>query len=80
MAQVIKFASDIDGKEFNTQAEQLAYDASIKNKAVIDQFLDKHYPATGGKKQGPSRAIVGKGIALWMAEQAMAEEAEEAAE
>jgi hypothetical protein len=73
MAQVIKFASDIDGKEFNTQSEQLAYDASIQNKAVIDAFLDKHYPAGGGKKQGPSRAIVGKGIALWLSSQVAAE-------
>lgn len=70
MAQVIKFASDIDGKEFGTQAEQLAYDAAKNNEAAITAFLDVYYPKTGGAKQGPSRKIVEKGIALWLGEQA----------
>lgn len=74
MAQVIKFASDIDGKEFNTQAEQLAYDAAKNNEAAINEFLDKHYPKNpDSKKQGPSRQIVAKGIALWLCEQASGE-------
>lgn len=67
MAQVIKFASDIDGKEFDTLAAQLAYDAAKRNEAEITAFLDEHYPANpDAKKQGPSRKIVEKGIALWL--------------
>lgn len=71
MAQVTKFASDIDGKVFDTQAEQLAYDASKRNEAEIKAFLDKHYPINpDSKKQGPSRSIIEKGIALWLGEKA----------
>lgn len=73
MAQVIKFASDIDGKEFNTQAEQLAYDASKTNEAEIKAFLDIHYPVPKEGKSGPSRKIVEKGLALWLGAQAAAE-------
>ena len=70
MAQIMKFASVIDGKVFDTQAEQLAYDAAKNNEAEIKAFLDRHYPAVEGKKQGPSRVIVQKGLALWLGEQA----------
>lgn len=71
MAQIMKFASDIDGKIFDTQAEQLAYDAAKNNEAEIKAFLDRHYPVNpDGKKQGPSRVIVQKGLALWLGEQA----------
>lgn len=74
MAQVIKFASDIDGKEFDTLAEQLAYDAAKNNEASINEFLDRHYPANpDAKKQGPSRAIAGRAIANWLGEQAAAQ-------
>ena len=74
MAQVIKFASDIDGKVFDSQDEQLAYDASKRHEADINAFLDRHYPKAGeGKKDGPSRGIVAKGLALWLGEQGKAE-------
>lgn len=70
MAQITKYASDIDGKVFDTQAEQLAYDAAKKHEAVIAAFLDRHYPkAPEGKKDGPSRSIVGRALALWLGEQ-----------
>lgn len=70
MAIINKFASDIDGKVFDTLAEQLAYDAAKRHEAVINQFLDKHYPKVeDGKKQGPSRVIVSKALALWLGEQ-----------
>lgn len=75
MAQVIKFASDIDGTEFDTLAEQLAYDAAKQNEVAINAFLDRHYPkaAEGQGKTGPSRKIVEKGIALWLGEQVQPE-------
>lgn len=71
MAQVIKFTSDIDGKEFNTEAEQLAYDSAKRNEGVITEFLDVHYP-NGGAKAGPARAIAGKALAKWLAEHPVA--------
>ena len=63
MAQVIKYASEVDGKVFDTEAEQLAYDAAKKNETAITAFLDKHYPHTPGIKNGPSRSIASKAIA-----------------
>lgn len=68
MAQVIKFASDIDGKVFETQAEQLAYDAAKRNEATITAFLDKHYPNAEGKKLSSARTIAAKVVALWLGE------------
>lgn len=64
MAQIVKYRSDIDGKEFDTEHEQLSYDAGKRNEAEINTFLDLHYPVTG-PKAGPARAIVGKGLAKW---------------
>lgn len=82
MAQVIKFASDIDGTQFDTLAEQLTYDAAKQNEVAINAFLDKHYPKAveGQGKTGPSRKIVAKGLALWLAEQAQPQPEVEAAE
>lgn len=79
MAQITKFASDIDGKVFDTQAEQLAYDAAKRHEAKINAFLDAHYPVVAdAKKQGPARKIVAKGLALWLGQEdgAKAESAE----
>lgn len=69
MAQITKFASDIDGKVFDTQAEQLAYDAALRNKDLIASFVDKHYPNEEGKRPNPVRTIVSKAVALWLGEQ-----------
>ena len=67
MAQVIKFASDIDGKQFDTEAEQLAYDAGKRNEKEIEAFLDIHYPVVAeAKKQGPGRSIARAAIAKWL--------------
>lgn len=67
MAQVIKFASDIDGKQFDTEAEQQAYDAGKRNEAEINLFLDIHYPVMAeAKKQGPGRSIARTAIAKWL--------------
>ncbi len=66
MATITKFASDIDGKEFATEAEQLIYDAGLKNKVEIEAFLDANYPVTG-PKPGPSRAIARGAIAKFLA-------------
>lgn len=67
MAQVIKFASDIDGTEFDTLQEQLAYDAALRNEVQIEAFLDAHYPKPApGVKGGASRGIVKKAIAAWL--------------
>ncbi len=68
MAQVIKFASDIDGKVFDTQPAQLAYDAAKRNEATITAFLDKHYPNVEGKKLSSARTIAAKIVALWLGE------------
>jgi len=77
MAIINKFASDIDGKVFDTLAEQLAYDAAKRHEVVISEFLDTHYPKVEeGKKQGPSRVIVAKALALWLGEK----DADQAAE
>ena len=71
MAEIIKYASDVDGTVFDTETEQLAYDAAKKHQAAIDAFLDRHYPKPddNSKKSGPARAIVAKGLALWLSEQ-----------
>ena len=66
MAQVTKYASDIDGKLFDSEEEQRAHDAGLKHQAKIGVFLDKHYPKIEGKKCGPARALVGAGIAKWL--------------
>ena len=68
MAQVIKFASAIDGAEFDTLAEQLSYDAGLRNAAQIEAFLDLEYPKPApGVKGGASRGIVKKALAAWIA-------------
>ena len=69
MAAITKYASDIDGKEFNSEAEQKAYDMGLAHKAKIDSFVDRHYPQVKGRKAGPSRSIVGKAIAAWLADE-----------
>jgi hypothetical protein len=68
MAQVMKYASDVDGKLFDSEEEQRAYDAGLKHQAKIGEFLDKHYPRVEGKKSGPARALVGAGIAKWLSQ------------
>ena len=68
MAQITKFASDFDSKKlFDTEEEQLAFDAAKRHEAKINDFIARHYPTTGAKA-GPSGAIVAKGIAKWLAE------------
>lgn len=74
MAQLTKYASDIDGKEFATEHEQLTYDAGLRNKAKIEEFLNVHYPNVGAKA-GPARAIAGKAIAKWLASETQVVEA-----
>lgn len=58
-----------DGKVFNDHTDALAHESSLKNGAVVDAFLDKHFPKVEGKaKQGPRRAISRKAILTWLAE------------
>jgi hypothetical protein len=33
-----------DGELFETEAEQLAYDASLSNKKEIEDFVNRHFP------------------------------------
>lgn len=76
MAQIIKFASDIDGTEFNTLSEQRAYDAGKRNEGRIYAFLDANYPVPAVGKAGPSRAIIAKALALWLGEESAEVEAQ----
>jgi hypothetical protein len=34
----------VDGSLFETESEQLAYDAQHANKEAIDAFVDRHFP------------------------------------
>lgn len=58
-----------DGKTFASETEAQAHESALQNAAVIEAFLDKHYPKQEGKKSGPSRSIAGKAIAAWLSEQ-----------
>lgn len=70
MAAITKYRSDIDGIEFDTEAEQRAHDAGLKHRTLIDGFLDRHFPkAEQGHKQGPSRSIACRALMLWLGEQ-----------
>jgi hypothetical protein len=57
-----------DGEVFGDEAAALLHESGLKNKAKIDTFLNKHYPAPEGKKSGPARSIAGKAITLFLAE------------
>lgn len=64
-----------DGEVFGSESEALKHESTIKNKVVIEAFLDRHYPVPTEvgedgkvKKAGPGRSIAGKAIALWLAE------------
>ena len=51
------YISDIDStKQFETEAEQLAFDAVKRNETQIEAFLDEHFPSKG-PKGGPVHAI-----------------------
>lgn len=45
----VVFVSEVDGSVFETEAEVLAYDSGLKNKAQIDAFLDQHFPLLASK-------------------------------
>lgn len=47
----VVFVSEVDGSVFETEAEVLAYDSGLKNKAQIDAFLDKHFPKVESKSR-----------------------------
>lgn len=66
-----------DGKLFENESEALAHESSIANKEAIDAFIAKHYPSVKGVKSGPSAGIARKAIALWLADQAPADDAAE---
>lgn len=76
-----------DGSLFETEAEQRAHDASIANKAAIDNFLDRHFPIpaaetvidpeTGNQtkkyRQASGRGAARKAISLWLSENSTSE-------
>ena len=67
---VQKFQTE-DGKVFDTEAEAQLHSSVIANAAIVDAFLDRHYPVSDGSpKQGPSRSISRKAIFKWLADQA----------
>lgn len=71
--QALTIYKTTDGKTFEVEAEAAAHQSGLDNAAVIDTFLDKHYPkAPEGSKAGPGRSIAGKAIALWLSEQVAA--------
>lgn len=59
-----------DGKKFGTAEEAQAHEALLKYAPEIQAFLDKFYPKPTAGKPGPTRAIAGKAVAAWLAEQA----------
>ena len=57
------YISDIDStKQFETEAEQLAFDAVKRNETQIEAFLDEHFPSKG-PKGGPVNAIARRVLA-----------------
>ena len=57
------YISDIDPtKQFETEAEQLAFDAVKRNETQIEAFLDEHFPSKG-PKGGPVNAIARRVLA-----------------
>lgn len=69
MASITKYQSDIDSKIFDSESEQKAYDASLRNQVVINQFLDKHFAKPTEGRAGPARGIASRAIGLWLSEQ-----------
>lgn len=77
MVTTVQIYKTSDGKKFEDANLAAAHEASLKHKASIENFLDKHYPQpAAGQKAGPARAIAGRAIALWLSAQD-AEAAEE---
>lgn len=57
------YISDIDPtKQFDTEAEQLAFDAVKRNETQIEAFLDEHFPSQG-PKGGPVNGIARRVLA-----------------
>ena len=51
------YVSDFDSnKVFDTEAEQLAFDAIKRHEVQIESFLNEHFPSKG-PKGGPVNAI-----------------------
>jgi hypothetical protein len=56
-----------DGKSFNSEAEALAHEAMLANKAEIEAFVAKHFPAKeGSQRNNPHASTAARAIALWL--------------
>lgn len=79
--QITKFA-DNAGKLFDTEAEADASNAKATNQAVVEDFVNTHFPIKEGATKGnPHAGTAKKAIYLWLArQQAVTLEAEAEAE
>lgn len=68
--QVTKF-SDNSGKLFDTEAEADASNAKAANQAVVEEFVNTHFPTKPEAPKGnPHAGTAKKAIYLWLAKQA----------